>query len=92
MRFTCHLQALDRRIYVVLQLVIEYGSGAVDDYIRVADAIEDRFPDLAVDGQELDVESGALTVTREDGTVLYKGDVDTASDTFIEELEKAGVE
>lgn len=76
----------------MLQLVIEYGSGAVDDYIRVADAIEDRFPDLAVDGQELDVESGALTVTREDGTVLYKGDVDTASDTFIEELEKAGVE
>jgi len=57
----------------MLQIVIKYCPESVDQFIAAADAIEDRFASLAVDGEEVEVEGGGFTIEGEDGEVLLSG-------------------
>lgn len=36
-----------------MQVVIEYGKGDVNQFLALADEIEDAFPKLVVEGQEV---------------------------------------
>ena len=54
-----------------MQVTIRYPPDAVDSFIEVADAVEDRFPDLQVDGEETeDLKDGTFEVLANDGRIL----------------------
>lgn len=54
-----------------VQVTIRYGPDAVDGFIEIADAVEERFPDLQVDGDEAEeLTDGAFEVLADDGRVL----------------------
>lgn len=55
---------------------MEYDPAEVDRFIDIADAIEEQFPSVVVDGQEVD---GAFNVVLEDDKILISSQ-DTASD------------
>jgi selT/selW/selH-like putative selenoprotein len=51
-----------------VQITVEYDSAEVDLFIEVADAIEDRFPSLMVEGEEMEGGSaGAFLFEVRDG-------------------------
>ncbi|BDA49560.1 hypothetical protein COCOBI_14-1780 [Coccomyxa sp. Obi] len=58
-----------------LQVIVEYDSTDVDHFIEIADAIEERFPNLMVNGEETEggPAEGKLLfeVKAEDGRVLF---------------------
>ncbi len=57
------------------QVIVEYNPADVDRFIEIADAIEERYPSLMVDGQEIeeDTADGDLTfeVKAQDGHSLF---------------------
>lgn len=52
---------------------MRYAAAEVDAFIEVADALEDAFPDVAVDGEEApdDAPAGTFVVELADGTVVF---------------------
>ena len=75
-----------------MQITVEYGSGNVDDFIAMADAIEDRFPDLVVEGEETEEYADSFVVRTETGETLLFGEVrDVSSERVIAALEDAGL-
>ena len=55
-----------------LQVVVEYDSAETDHFIELADAIEDRFPGVAVDGREKDDgPKGFFRIMAAEGDVLF---------------------
>lgn len=76
-----------------MQVIIRYGAGAVDRFIEIADVVEERFPDLMVDGEEADdLGQGSFEVTTEDGRVLISAAGDKLqAETVIEALEAANI-
>jgi hypothetical protein len=75
--------------------MVEYDSAEVDRFIDAADAIEDAFPGIIVDGIEVDNRPGAFKVFLEDGTEIFNRDseaVDVPSnDDLVSSLSQAGV-
>jgi hypothetical protein len=57
----------------MLQVVIKYCPESVDQFIEVADAIEDRFASLAVEGEEAEMGAGNFSIEGEDGELLLSG-------------------
>lgn len=54
-------------------MIIEYDPDEVDRFISLADAIEDVYPEIMVDGNpdEIEPRDGSFEITLEDGTVLF---------------------
>ncbi len=54
------------------QILVEYDPADVDRFIALADAIEEAFPDLLVEGNpEEDGRPGAFEVSTQEGTPLF---------------------
>lgn len=75
--------------------MVEYDPAEVDRFIEAADAIEDAFPGLIVDGVEIEDRPGAFTVSLEDGTTVFTRASETAevpsNDDLVSILSQAGV-
>lgn len=71
---------------------MEYQEGAVDYYIQLADAIEERFPDVVVDGVEVSTDNGSFQVMDEDGKVIFSGAEGEDTSLIVQKLEEAGFE
>ena len=58
-----------------LQVIVEYNPADVDRFIDIADAVEERFPSLMVDGQEVDGDAAdgkpMFEVKAQDGRSLF---------------------
>jgi len=76
-----------------LQVVVTYGQDEVNQFIDLADAIEEEFPELHVDGVEIEKDQQGFSVKTEDGKVVMErktaGPFPEAS-SIIESLRKAG--
>eukprot|EP00884_Botryococcus_braunii_P019842 jgi/Botrbrau1/6541/Bobra.40_2s0012.1 len=57
------------------RVVVEYSGEEVDRFIELADALEETFRGLAVEGVELDDRLGAFEVKTEDGRVLFSAEL-----------------
>lgn len=72
-------------------MVVVYPEDEVDNYIALADAIEDAFPELQVEGEEA---AGPVHIRAEDGSVLH-GEVSEGAwpdaQAVIAALKKAGI-
>ncbi|KAK9787996.1 hypothetical protein WJX73_010206 [Symbiochloris irregularis] len=53
------------------KIILHYHEDEVDNYIALADMIEEAFPDLAVDGEEDAAVKGSIKVTKEDGEQIH---------------------
>ena len=53
-----------------MQIVVSYGQDEVNKFIDLADAIEDEFPELQVEGQEIEQDQQEFTIQTEDGKIL----------------------
>lgn len=56
------------------RVIIEYDPDETDRFIAIADAVEDVYPEIMVDGNPdeiLEPRPGSFEVTLEDGTVLF---------------------
>ena len=75
--------------------MVEYDPAEVDKFIEAADAIEDAFRGVIVDGIEVEDHPGAFTVFLEDGTTIFKRDSATvdipSGDDLVGVLSQAGV-
>jgi hypothetical protein len=75
--------------------MVEYDSAEVDRFIHAADAIEDAFPGIIVDGIEVGNQPGAFIISLEDGTEIYKRQSDgldiPSNDDLVATLSQAGV-
>lgn len=81
-------------LLVLLQVLVEYDSAEVDGFIELADAVEDAFPGVIVEGVEVSDKAGAFTVTVPEGPVVYDrapGDALPDTDDLISKLSQAGV-
>lgn len=69
-----------------------YASDKVDEFIELADAIENEFPELQVDGIEASDAQHKLTVKKEDGDIVTEADsaVFPSASDVIDSLRKAG--
>ena len=76
-----------------MQVTIKYGPRLVDDFIEIADAVEDEFPDLQVDGDEdEDLEEDTFQILAEDGRVIFTAHMaDFNSETVIKVLQDSGI-
>ena len=55
-----------------MQVVVEYDPAETDHFIALADAIEDRFPGVAVDGHEKeDGPKGFFRIHSANGDILF---------------------
>ena len=55
-----------------MQVVVEYDSAETDHFIELADAIEERFPGVAVDGVEKeDIPKGFFRIRAANGDILF---------------------
>ncbi len=76
-----------------MQVVVTYGQDEVNQFIDLADAIEEEFPELHVDGVEIEKDQQGFSVKTEDGKVVMErktaGPFPEAS-SIIESLRKAG--
>ncbi|KAH7621481.1 hypothetical protein Ndes2526B_g03827 [Nannochloris sp. 'desiccata'] len=77
------------------KIMVEYDSAEVDRFIDAADAIEDAFPGIIVDGIEVEDRPGAFLIFLEDGTEIFKRESDgvdvPSNDNLIGSLSQAGV-
>ncbi len=76
-----------------VQVTIKYRPDAVDDFIEIADAVEDQFPDLQVDGDEAeDLDEGTFEILGDDGQVIFSAPIaDFNSETVIKVLQDSGI-
>jgi selT/selW/selH-like putative selenoprotein len=54
--------------------VVEYHPDEVDRFIALADALEEQFASLVVDGVEVEEQPQGFIVKTEDGRVLFSKD------------------
>ena len=78
------------------KILVGYDSGRVDDFIEIADVIEDAFPQLMVEGVETEdgegMSSSSLRITLEDGTlVISDQSVDEVKAHVVQRLEDMGL-
>lgn len=76
-------------------MVIEYDPAEVDRFIEVADAVEDSFPGVMVEGVEVEGRPGAFDVALEDGTTVFSASPQQelpSSDELLAKLSEAGVQ
>lgn len=75
------------------QVVVTYGQDEVNQFIDLADAIEEEFPELQVEGVEIDQDQQGFSIKTEDGKIVAErksaGPFPEAS-SIIESLKKAG--
>ena len=75
--------------------MVEYDSADVDRFIDAADAIEDAFPGIIVDGIEVEDHPGTFKMYLEDGTEIYKRESEgvevPSNDELLATLSQAGV-
>jgi len=78
---------------VWMQVVVTYGQDEVNQFIDLADAIEEEFPELQVEGVEIEKDQQGFSIKTEDGEVVAErksaGPFPEAS-AIIESLKKAG--
>lgn len=76
-----------------MQVVVTYGQDEVNQFIDLADAIEEEFPELQVEGVEIEQDQQGLSVKTEDGKIVMErksaGPFPEAS-SIIESLKEAG--
>ena len=76
-----------------VQVIVTYGQDEVNQFIDLADAIENEFPELSVEGVEIDKDNQSFSVKKEDGTVVMErksaGPFPEAA-SIIESLKEAG--
>ncbi|KAA6424624.1 MAG: hypothetical protein FRX49_05292 [Trebouxia sp. A1-2] len=74
-------------------VVVTYGQDEVNQFIDLADAIEEEFPELQVEGVEIEKDQQGFSVKTEDGKIVAErqspGPFPEAS-SIIESLKKAG--
>ena len=77
-----------------MQVVVEYDSAETDHFIALADAIEEHFPGVAVDGHEKeDSPKGFFRIRAASGNVLYVSEdssVKPDPEEVVSILEEAG--
>jgi len=75
------------------KVVVTYGQDEVNQFIDLADAIEEEFPELQVEGVEIEKDQQGFSIKTEDGKIVAErksaGPFPEAS-TIIESLKKAG--
>ena len=71
--------------FLVVQVLVEYSPESVDAFIEIADAVEEAFPQLKVEGSEVPGRVPALTVTCDDVTVSGE---DATATAVVEALRK----
>lgn len=76
-----------------VQVTLKYGPELVDTFIEIADAVEDEFPDLQVDGDEEEaLEEGTFQIVADDGHVIFTATMaDFNSETVIKVLRDSGI-
>ena len=87
----CYCAFTTQRL-VYLQVIVTYASDKVDEFIELADAIENQFPELQVDGIEAGDTEHKFIITKEDGDIVTEAGSSafpSASDV-IDSLRKAG--
>lgn len=76
-----------------VQVVISYKAALVDTFIEVADAIEDRFPDLQVDGTEEELKDCSFTIKGNDGQLIYSaGENEFTAEAIVKVLESINID
>ena len=76
-----------------VQIVVTYGQDEVNQFIDLADTIEDEFPELQVEGREIEKDQQEFTIRTEDGKVLAKSkpaEPFPEPSIIIEKLREAG--
>lgn len=76
-----------------MQVIVTYGQDELNQFIDLADAIEDQFPELSVEGVEIEQDNQSFSVKTEDGKIVMERKSagpfpETAS--VIESLRQAG--
>lgn len=76
-----------------MQVIVTYGPIELNQFIDLADAIENEFPELSVEGVEVEEGNQSFSVKKEDGTVVIErksaGPFPEAA-SIIESLKEAG--
>ena len=76
-----------------MQIIVTYGQDELNQFIDLADAIEDEFPELSVEGVEIEKDNQSFSVKKEDGTTIMEqksAGPFPDSATIIESLKEAG--
>ena len=83
----------DTKSTMQVQVIVTYGQDEVNQFIDLADAIENEFPELSVEGVEIEKDNQSFSVKKEDGTIVMErksaGPFPEAS-SIIESLKEAG--
>lgn len=67
---------------------MEYGPGTVDDFIELADALEDVFHDIIVEGVEVEQASNGFVIKEEkDGSVILNARSTESPEEVVSRLE-----
>ena len=78
-----------------MQVVVTYGQDELNLFIDLADAIEAEFPELSVEGVEIERDNQGFSVKKDDGTVVMErksaGQFPEAA-SVIKSLREAGFE
>ena len=78
----------------LLQVVVEYDSEETDHFIELADAIEERFPGVAVDGHEKEqCPKGFFRIRAGNGDILFateEGGAKPDPEEIVSLLERSG--
>lgn len=76
-----------------MQVIVTYGQDELNQFIDLADAIEDEFPELSVEGVEIEQDNQSFSVKAEDGKIILErksaGPFPDAA-SIIESLRQAG--
>ena len=85
--------SLQHHCHLAVQVVVTYGQDEVNQFIDLADAIEEEFPELQVEGVEIEQDRQGFSVKTEDGKIVLErksaGPFPEAS-SIIESLKEAG--
>ncbi len=67
-------------------MVVEYGPVSVDTFIEIADAVEEAFPQLMVEGTEVPDKGAAITVCCDDVVLGGEGGPAPSADAVLDAL------
>ena len=76
-----------------VQIIVTYGQDEVNQFIDLADTIEDEFPELQVEGREIEKDQQDFTIKTEDGKLLAErkpAEPFPGSSFIIQKLREAG--
>lgn len=76
----------------VLQIIVEYNSQSTDDFIALADSIEEAHSDIVVEGVEIETDPGNFIVKDSEGQILDQGNTEKiTTQRVLEVLESLGL-